>query len=115
MMNSLGKTIFAVLILSAGVGAISAQDEEKFLEIDFSECRSEKNRIYYAFGSTAYDMKKGKESCLFRYGKEVENPGWKGIPDTVCTVPSNTGTVKFRIQNTYIDFSEIKKYCKKMN
>lgn len=112
-MNILWKHIFGILILSS---VISAQEEQKFLEIDFRECRSEKNRIYYAFGSTAYEIKKGEEdTCIFRYGREVENPKWKGVLDTVCTVPSKSETVKFRIENTRIDFSEIKKYCKKVN
>ncbi|HMV78912.1 MAG TPA: hypothetical protein PL048_16780 [Leptospiraceae bacterium] len=112
-MNILWKHIFGILILSS---VISAQDEPKFLELDFRECRSEKNRIYYAFGSTAYEMKKGKEdTCIFRYGREVENPRWKGTLDTVCTVPSKTGRAKFKIENTYIDFSEIKKYCSNVN
>ncbi len=112
-MNILRKPIFTILILSAGIGA---QEEPKFVDIDFRECGSEKNRIYYAFGSTAYEMKKGKEdTCIFRYGREVENPKWNGVLDTVCTVPSKTGSLKFRIENTRIDFSEIKKYCKKVN
>ena len=112
-MNSILKKSLFILLMSAG---LYAQSEQKFLEINFTECRTEQNRIYYAFGSTAYEMKKGKEdTCIFRYGREVENPRWKGTLDTVCTVPSKTGRAKFKIENTYIDFSEIKEYCSNVN
>jgi hypothetical protein len=89
-------------------------DEEKIIEINFDECKSDKKVIYVAFGSATYEIveKKGK-NCLINYGGEIENPNWDGFLSTTCSVPTKLGIKKFNITQTGVDFSAIKKYCKK--
>jgi len=88
--------------------------DEDTLVINFAECKNCLENIYVAFGSTTYEMYKSQNDnyCIMRYGREIENPNWKGDLNTICTIPRNIGVKTFKIGNYGVDFSSLEAYCK---
>ena len=86
--------------------------KDHFVYIDFSRCEKDNDRFFVAFGSTVISIEGlERNSCVLRYGGEVENPNWDGKLATLCRVPLTEGLGSFTETDYGVDMSSIDKYC----
>lgn len=84
--------------------------------IDFSKCSACSQKVDVALGSTTLELDPliDGNSCVLRYGGEVENPNWNGVLDRECRVPLSQGVVTLKSGNYGIDFSPISSFCRQL-
>jgi|GEM_PF-6105308 len=90
------------------------EEEEQPVRIDFARCDKTQETFFVAFGSTVISVEGIEgDSCVLRYGEEVENPEWDFTLDTVCRVPRSLGIKTFYKGDQGVDMSSIAPYCAK--
>lgn len=105
-----------ILLLSIFVIApatLKSQEKEQPPSLDFAQCEPGSGSFYGALGSTTYQIVgKSRHGCVMLYGREVENPFWNGLLESICIVPEDEGTVVFRKQVfSGPDFSILDRWC----
>lgn len=92
----------------------SIQEEMDSVFINFSICTVDERQIYVGFGSTTIAVYgKNGNTCLMKYGGEIENPNWNGELPYTCNVPQTLGTISFPVNNYGVNFQTIDQYCSK--
>lgn len=101
-----------MILIALFAAQLLAKLPDTEMELDFKSCTPATQVTAFGLGSfTAQVVGKSRHGCVILFGQEIENPRWNGFLSSLCVVPENLGTQKYRVTNTGVDMSRLAPYC----